>query len=179
MERFKIEQRESRFSFIKTNSSVEGFTFEKSRFIRLPIKNSSEIIHYMELALFFNQNVNSFTRKFATIDGVLSYVGGMFLFIFGFFYLFLRSYNEIKYELTVADGCFSFNQDGSKMKSTDLNFWTYVKWLLYRLIKNVFFYPPDWLKTKSIFETQEEASYIMNVNNLVRRLEILESVVEE
>ena len=55
------------------------------------------------------------TRKVGKIDEVLSYVGGLFSTIIAFLAFFLKSFNEYRYELRVAEGVFIYDETGKKI----------------------------------------------------------------
>jgi hypothetical protein len=63
-----------------------------------------------------NQRQYIINRVVGKIDNLLSYAGGLFSIIIGFLALFLKSFNEYKYELTVAEGAFNYDKKGNKIK---------------------------------------------------------------
>lgn len=75
-------------------------------------------------------------RAFGKIDDVLSYAGGLMGLVVGFFAFFIGSYNEYKYELSIAEDSFCVDEKGSKMGSKDMGFFMYVGYVIY-----------DWFKT--------------------------------
>lgn len=63
-----------------------------------------------------NQKQYVINRVVGKIDGLLSYAGGLFSIIIGFLALFLKSFNEYKYELAVGEGAFLYRKDGYQVK---------------------------------------------------------------
>lgn len=95
-------------------------------------------------------------RKIGKLDDVLSYVGGLFGIVIGFFAFFLMSYNEYKYELKVGENAFNFGSDGTKFKSKHFHFWHYFKYSLYDWCDFLFCCElGDWGKCKQIHDTRE------------------------
>lgn len=63
-----------------------------------------------------NQDKMIIKRKVGKIDELLSYAGGLFSIVIGFLAFFLISFNEYRYELTVAQGVFNLDDTGKKVK---------------------------------------------------------------
>lgn len=63
--------------------------------------------YLVTIKIFFTSNRTIINRKLGKLDEMLSYVGGLFAIIIGFFGFFLNSYNEYKYELNVAGSTFT------------------------------------------------------------------------
>lgn len=90
----------------------------------------------IEANLRFESKTMKVSRAYGKIDDILSYAGGLMGIVVGFFAFFLASFNEYKYELSIAEDCFNGDENGNKIKEKDLGFFTYIGYVLF-----------DWAKT--------------------------------
>jgi hypothetical protein len=84
------------------------------------------------------------SRVVGKLDDLLSYAGGLFSIIIGFFAFFLMSYNEYKYELLVAESSFNYDETGLKIKSDNFYFWHYVQYTIFDWINLLCCCTPNW-----------------------------------
>lgn len=59
---------------------------------------------------------HKFYRKIGKIDRAFSYVGGTLSLLVTIIAFFVKSYNEFKYELRVAEFTFNYDEFGDKVK---------------------------------------------------------------
>lgn len=62
--------------------------------------------NYAFIYLGMNRRFIYIERKVGKIDEMLSYAGGLFSIIIGFLAIFMKSFNQYRYELMVAEGIF-------------------------------------------------------------------------
>ena len=87
-----------------------------------------------------------FERQYGKLDDALSYVGGLFGLVLAFFAFFLMSFNEYRYELFVSEA-FSFKSQ-DKTKEENFHFLTYLKYVLYDWLVNIFCVNLNWKDCK-------------------------------
>ena len=107
---------------------------------------------------------------------MLSYAGGLFGIIIGFFIFFLESFNEYKYELTVAGAIFTVGGDKKHIKAENFHFLLYVKYAIYDWIKTLFCYEFSWKDCHEVDQSKEEAVSQMDIINVFKKLEYLENM---
>lgn len=78
-----------------------------------------------------NKKIKKYTRSIGKVDGVISYVGGLFSIVFPILLWFFISYNKYRLEISVSEGAFNFDEQGKKIKESNFNFWTYIKYTIY------------------------------------------------
>jgi hypothetical protein len=71
-------------------------------------------------------------------DEMLSYAGGLFAIIAGFLNFFMFSYNEYRYELMVAEGVCSNDDNGNLIHEDELTLCKYVKYTVFDWVKTLF-----------------------------------------
>ena len=79
-----------------------------------------------------------YTGAVGKIDNLLSYTGGLFSIVIAFLSLFLKSFNEYRYELKIAEGAFNMDKDGKKIKESDMTFFCYIKFTIHDWIQTLF-----------------------------------------
>jgi hypothetical protein len=94
-------------------------------------------------------------RTLGKIDTILSYVGGLFSLLFTGISFFFGSYSQYKYELYVAET--TLTNDGKRVKSSDLGFFTYIAYACYDWLDAFGCAPSFCPKLKAIHEIREES----------------------
>ncbi len=54
-----------------------------------------------------NKKIKKYTRSIGKVDGIISYVGGLFSIGFPVLIWFFINYNKYRFEITVAEGAFN------------------------------------------------------------------------
>lgn len=108
-----------------------------------------------EVNIGLNRNMRIYTRSIGKIDNVASYVGGLFGTIVGFASFFLLSFNKYRFEIKVAEGAFNFDKGVKKIKESDFNFFTYIKYTIYEWIKILLCRKIKWKSCNDIDEVRE------------------------
>ncbi len=71
-------------------------------------------------------------------------MGGLFQILLGFLGFFLVSFNEYRYELSVAEGAFDFDKNRKNVNYSDMSFITYIKYSIYEWINTLFCIKLKW-----------------------------------
>lgn len=111
------------------------------------------------------------------MDDALSYVGGLLGLVVFILIFLLRSYNEYKYELHVAENSFNYDTDGYKIREEDLGMFKYLRYRLYYIIFLVFGKKLKWGDCPEMQETIYEAKKLLDVEGMYRRLDMMERAV--
>ena len=99
----------------------------------------------------------SVSRQHDKLDGMLSYVGGLFALIFGWIYFFIGSFSEYRYEISVAENSFSADESGKKLREKSFGFFTYLQFAIYDWMK-AFNINVNWAKIEQVSEVRDEAT---------------------
>lgn len=126
-----------------------------------------------------NQEKTKFTRVVGKVDELLSYAGGLFGIIIGFMAIFLTSFNEYRYELTVAEGVFNYDESGRRVDESYLNFLRYIKYTIFDWIQVLCCSQMNWQDCKDINETRDEIVAQMEVHRIFKRIQNLEMAVKQ
>lgn len=86
---------------------------------------------------------------------MLSYVGGLFGLLFYCVQFVLQSYNEYRYELSVGESLFNYDDHGTQAKADEMGFWTYIKYSVYEWFDFFGVELSSWTSMKQIHETRE------------------------
>ena len=93
----------------------EGCRVDEVRNYQIDYSNAeTDLLGVIKLTM--NQKKYLINREVGKLDDLLSYAGGLFSIIIAILSVFLKSYNEYKYELAVAEGAFNFDGKGGKIK---------------------------------------------------------------
>lgn len=100
-----------------------------------------------------------YSRQRKKIFDLLGYLGGLLGFIFIFFGFFLRSFNQISYELKAAEGSFNYSEgEGKKFNEKKFNFFIYLKYKFFNLVKLFRINNPKWSNMNELDKTLEGAN---------------------
>lgn len=118
--------------------------------------------------------VTNLSRKVGKIDEMLGYAGGLFAIIIAFFAFFLMSFNEYKYELKIAENMFNLDEDGNKVKESEMNIFMYCLYSIYDWVDALFCIEMNWEKCKKIHHTRKEVNKQLDVTRLFRKIQNIE-----
>lgn len=159
---------------------IDNIVTEKGYFVNeaiiATILNTNNIPLLAEIYLFASPINIVYDRTYGKLDGILSYVGGMYGLVVSFFGFFFLSYNQYKYELRVSEGAFSF-KDSHLAREEDFSFAKYLKYVVYDWVRTLFCYQIDWKDCKAIEEAREEAIEQIDVKHLLKRMTHLEKIL--
>lgn len=114
----------------KQVQTVNGSRVDHTQSVQFPINVNKSIAVFIFTN---NQKQLIITRQIRKLSDALSLSGGIITMLTSIFAFFIVGYNANKYDLQVADR--TFKEGNDKMKSDDFNFWTYVRFTIY---KNIF-----------------------------------------
>lgn len=87
------------------------------------------------------------------------------------------SYNEYKYEFTVAKSLFNNREGGKDIGTHDLNLFSYFKYKIYEWVSLFLFCcKPKWKSCQEMDETREEVNNYIDIGRLFRRIQALEAI---
>lgn len=138
----------------------------------------SDSQNYALIYIQMNRKFIHIERKVGKFDEMLSYAGGLFSILVGFLKIFLFSYNEYRYELMVAEGVCSNDDNGNIIREYDFSFCKYIKYTIYDWVHILFCHEIDWKDCKLIDEAREEASSHLDVTNLFRKINSFEAALQ-
>jgi hypothetical protein len=85
---------------------------------------------------------------------MLSYVGGLFGLLFYCIQFVMGSYNKYRYELSVGEALFNYDNQGNQAKSDDMGFWTYFTYSIYDWFNFLGIQLSKWTSMKLIHDTR-------------------------
>jgi hypothetical protein len=132
-----------------------------------------------QISFVMNQKKTKYSRVVGKVDELLSYAGGLFGIIIGFMAIFLTSFNEYRYELTVAEGVFNYDESGRRVDESYLNFLRYIKYTIFDWIQVLCCSQMNWQDCKDINETRDEIVAQMEVHRIFKRIQNLEMAVKQ
>ena len=81
---------------------------------------------------------------------MLSYVGGLFSLLFILIEFFTTSYNSYRYEISVGESLFNYDDKGNQLKEDDITIFTYVKYTIYNWLQLFGCELDSWTESKKI-----------------------------
>ena len=106
---------------------------------------------------------------------MLSYVGGLFALLFAFIFFWVGSYNQYKYEITVAEHGFCLDESGRKVREDKFGFHIYLGYAFYDWIRS-FGINLKWQRMKDIDDARQEINQQMDVKYLIKRIQKIEGI---
>ena len=107
----------------------------------------------MKIEIERDSSIYTVTREHDKLDDMLSYVGGLFSLLFAAIFFFIGSYNEYRYEISVAESSFALDGTGRKIREKNFGFLTYLQYCTYDWLKT-FNVKVDWGKMEEIDEAR-------------------------
>lgn len=111
--------------------------------------------YLIEANIRFESKTMKAERAYGKIDDVFSYFGGLLGIVVSIFAFFIGSYNEYRYELKMAEGCFKYDENGNQFKANQMNFCVYVGYTIFDWIRSIFCCTPNWKYMNRLDETKE------------------------
>lgn len=109
-------------------------------------------------------------RKIGKLDQILSYIGGLFGIFVSFFGIFFSSFNKYRFETNVGENSFNFDSDGKKFSERDLTTVEYVKYTIFKWLREICCRELKWKNSKKMARTLEEVEELLDVEKLFKRL---------
>lgn len=139
-----------------------------------PIVDGSTNYNFARFMLMKSRVSKIYTRSYLKLDEVLGLIGGLFGTV-SIFLLFVSSYNNYAYEISLGSSLFKPENQKAMKTFTSYNFISYLIQCVHGVITFIGF-SPNWKSTIEYNKCQEEMEKQLDVSYLLERILYLESV---
>jgi hypothetical protein len=125
-----------------------------------------------------NDKYFTYIRQVGKLTQAIAAAGGLFSIIIPLIGFCVIKYNAYNYDLQVAKDTFREEENPEKPSPSPTNVWLFLKYTFFTMFNAIFCCPLGWSDCKDIASRKREATSLMEVGRIFKRIQQLETAVK-